>query len=65
MSQQYAYILVYKRSGNLFIEDHKLPIYWDKKVARERLKNFTECKIKVVYMSQILELITHKEILKP
>lgn len=40
MSNKYCYSIVNKDSGSLLLEDHKLPFYWNKKVAQDICKNF-------------------------
>ena len=38
---KYCYAIVKKDNGQLLLKDHKLPIYWNKKVAQDVCKNFT------------------------
>ncbi len=33
---KYCYVIANEENGNMLVEDGKLPIYWSKKVAKER-----------------------------
>jgi hypothetical protein len=39
-TQKYYYVIVEKENGKMILEDAKLPIYYNKKVAKEVCKNW-------------------------
>lgn len=53
---KYCYVILNPRGG-LLVEDPKLPIYWNKKVAEERLKCFKGHTLEKVNLKNLLELI--------
>lgn len=40
MKSKYCYIIVSQENGSMLLEDGKLPIYWNREVAKERLRRF-------------------------
>lgn len=41
MKEKYFYAIVNKENSKMLIEDGKLPFYWNRKVAKERCKDFS------------------------
>ena len=39
-NSKYYYAVVREDNGNLLLEDHKLPFYWLKKIAKEQANKF-------------------------
>lgn len=37
---KYCYVIANEENGNMLLEDGKLPIYWNKKVAKKRQFKF-------------------------
>lgn len=47
-NKKYYYAVVNKGTGKPLLEDHKLPVYWNKEVAEKVIKNFpTYCIVPV------------------
>lgn len=55
--QKYVYAIVHAHKYNLLLEGGKLPIYWLKKVARERCKLFPNYIVIRVKENQLTNLI--------
>lgn len=62
---KYCYVIVNKENGNLLVESTKLPIFWNKTLAKERQLNFgdkfTVCRIE---LANIEKLILSSKIIK-
>lgn len=58
---KYCYVIVNYENGNMLLEDGKLPIYWNKKVAKERCSNFKGCVVQKLKLIDIENLIFHSE----
>lgn len=59
-SKKYCYVLVNKKSGGMLLEDSKLPIYWNKKVAKNRcllFESYEVCRILLDNIDQIVKVI--------
>jgi len=54
---KYCYIIVDKENAKPLLEDSKLPIYWLKSVAKERVKDFISGKY-VVHRLNMYDLET-------
>jgi len=54
---KYCYAIVLKRTGNFLLEDGKLPIYWNKKIAQERVKLFPECILEKVNLKELIKFV--------
>lgn len=57
--EKHCYAIVNER-GNLLIEDGKLPIYWSKKAAEERVAKFPRHRLEPVLLKDLRKFIlTH------
>lgn len=58
--QKHCYAIVNQNTGQLLLEDGKLPIYWNKKVAQEMVKRFNGFCIEPVLLEELRRFIlTH------
>lgn len=57
MAKVYYYVLV-TENDNPIITDHKLPIYWNKKVVEEDAKLF-KAKIKRIRIADLIDIIKY------
>jgi len=58
--KKYVYAIVHKKTNKLLIEDEKLPIYWNRTVAIERVALFPKYELTTVNEDYLLNfIITH------
>lgn len=57
LDSKYCYVLVSKLNGNLLLEDSKLPIYWNKKIAQDRLASFPKHELKRIVLEELMLII--------
>lgn len=57
MSQKNYFAIVHKKTGNFLLNGATLPIYWLKKVAVEKAKEFPNYIVQPVLVSEIEELV--------
>jgi hypothetical protein len=50
---KYCYAIVHKKKRKLLLEDHKLPIYWNRRVAKERVAGFPDYRIERIELSDL------------
>lgn len=53
----FYYLIVHKKSGKMLFQDCKIPMYWSLKVATDRCKLFSECKVIKIAANQFNNLI--------
>jgi len=64
MKAKYCYIIVEEENGNPLVESEKLPIFWLKKIASQRLNDYRDSRrkyiIRSILLSDIESLILNK-----
>lgn len=58
---KYCYVLANKDNGTMLLEDGKLPIYWNKKVAKERCLNFDGYVVHKLFLSDIEGMVLNSK----
>jgi len=54
---KYYYAVVREDNGKLLLEDHKLPFYWLKKIAKETAKKFDGYIVTRINIADVEKLI--------
>jgi hypothetical protein len=54
---KYCYAIINVKTDTLITEDGKLPIYWNKKVAKQRVKKFKDCYLEAVLIEELTKHI--------
>lgn len=54
---KYCYAIVNEKTGALLLEDCKLPIYWNKRVAKERCSLFAGFIVEKVLLKELHKFI--------
>lgn len=58
---KYCYVIVNAENGNMLLEDCKLPIYWNKKVAKERCSKFNGHIVHKLYLSDVEGMVLNSK----
>jgi hypothetical protein len=57
MPNKYVYVIISNKTNKMLVEDDKCPIYWNRKVAKERVQIFPDCRIEPVLEKELLKHI--------
>jgi hypothetical protein len=55
-----CYAIIEKETGRLLVEDSKLPIYWNRRAAKERAALFPKYEIKKIQITYLMSVIKYK-----
>jgi len=58
---KYCYVLADSENRSMLLEDGKLPIYWNKRVAKERCSNFKGYVVRKLFLSDIEGMVLNSK----